>query len=287
MKYFSYFLQYIFIRLALIILKILPLNIAKKILSLIFRLFGKLTSAHKTAINNCKFVFPNFSRIRVNSIIDNSWNNIGETICELLRLDEIIDNKKILMKGLDNIENLRNNNFQAIFISIHQSNWEILVPMLDRLGLKIGGIYRHINNFFLDKFVLSVRQNSLKSSLNFYTPKGKKSAKDLVDAINSNFSIVLLVDQKDSAGENISFFNKEVKTQIGFLKIARKFNLPIIPIKNTRLDNGKIELSFCKPIYHNKKDIDDNKMMEKIHKVIENWIISNPNQWFWQHKRFN
>ena len=41
---------------------------------------------------------------------------------------------------------------------------------------------------------------------------------------------VLLIDQKDSAGEDIPFFNKLVKTQIGFLKIARKFNLPIIAV---------------------------------------------------------
>ena len=30
--------------------------------------------------------------------------------------------------------------------------------------------------------------------------------------------------------------------------MARKFNLPIIPIQNTRLNNGDIELSFHKPM---------------------------------------
>ena len=287
MKVLLYLIEYFFIRILFIILRILPLNTSKKMLSATFRFLGKLTNAHKTAISNCKFVFPNFTENQINNIIDKSWKNIGETICELLRLKDLVDNKKVLIEGLDNIESLRKNNSQAIFISIHQSNWEILVPMLDRLGLKIGGIYRHINNFFLDKFILNIRQNSLKSKTNFYTPKGKKSAKDLIDAINNNFSIVLLVDQKDSAGENVYLFNKKVKTQIGFLKIARKFNLPIIPIKNTRLNNGLIQLSFSKPIYHNNKSIDDNIMMEKIHKIIENWIITNPNQWFWQHKRFN
>ena len=60
----------------------------------------------------------------------------------------------ILIKGFANVENLKKNNQQAIFIGIHQSNWEVLVPMLDRLGLNIGGIYRHINNFFLDNLIL-------------------------------------------------------------------------------------------------------------------------------------
>ena len=33
-----------------------------------------------------------------------------------------------------------------------------------------------------------------------------------------------IIDQKDSAGEKISLFGKNVKTQIGFLKIARNLS---------------------------------------------------------------
>ena len=133
--------------------------------------------------------------------------------------------------------------------------------MLDRLNFKIGGIYRHINNLFLDKLILNIRKKNLISNKNFYTPKGKKSAKDLVDALNNDFSIVLLIDQKDSAGENVLFFDKEVKTQIGFLKIARKFNLPIIPIKNTRLKNGQIECRiYNKTKFHAKAYITHPKL---------------------------
>ena len=59
------------------------------------------------------------------------------------------------------------------------------------------------------------------------------------------------------------FFNKKVKTQTGFLKIARKYKLPIIPIQNKRIDNGNIELTFLEPFYHNNLEINDNQMMEK------------------------
>ena len=287
MKTIIYFLQFMFVKIFFLLLSILPLNISKKIASRIFRNIGRLTRADSTAIKNCKFVFPNKTDTKVREIVNESWNNIGITICELLKIKDLLKKNKIIMKGLKNIEDLKSNKKQAIFISIHQSNWEILVPMIDRLGLKIGGIYRHINNTFLDKMVLNIRNNALISNKNFYTPKGRQSAKDLLEALNNGFSIVLLVDQKDSAGENVKFFNKEVRTQIGFIKIARKFNLPIIPIKNQRLENGHIELKFMESIYHNDKNINDTLVMEKIHRIIEGWIISNPSQWFWQHKRFN
>ena len=206
----------------------------------------------------------------------------------LKRLTNIATIKnKIKYINLENIEDFIKNKKQAIFISIHQSNWEVLVPGLDRIGINIGGIYRHINNNFIDKLILNIRQNSLVSKNSFYTPKGKKSAKDVVDAINNSLSIVLLIDQKDSSGEEVMFFNKKVKTQTGFLKIARKYNLPIIPIQNKRIDNGNIELTFLQPIYHNNLEINDTQMMEEIHNKVEQWIKAEPSQWFWQHKRFS
>ena len=287
MKQIIYFLQYIGFIFIYFLYKILPLNLSLKVSSFLFRTFGKFSRANKTAINNCKYVFPNLKDEEIQNIIKKSWNNLGITICELLRINDIFIRNKIKYINLENIEDFIKNKKQAIFISIHQSNWEVLVPGLDRIGINIGGIYRHINNNLIDKLILNIRQNSLVSKNSFYTPKGKKSAKDVVDAINNSLSIVLLIDQKDSSGEEVMFFNKKVKTQTGFLKIARKYNLPIIPIQNKRIDNGNIELTFLKPLYHNNLEINDTQMMEEIHNKIEQWIKAEPSQWFWQHKRFS
>ena len=287
MKIFFYFLEYIVIMIIYFLYKILPLKFSLKFSSYLFLIFGKFSSANKTAINNCRYVFPNIEEKEIRNIIKRSWHNLGITICELFRLNEIFDKKKIKYKKLENIEEFIKNNKQAIFISIHQSNWEVLVPSLDRIGINIVGIYRHINNIFIDKLILNIRQKSLVSKKSFYTPKGKKSAKDIVDAINNSLSIILLIDQKDSSGDDVLFFNKSVKTQTGFLKIARKYKLPIIPIHNKRFNDGNIELTFLKPFYHNDLKVNDIQMMENIHRKIEEWIKSEPSQWFWQHKRFN
>ena len=288
MKNFLYLIEFFFVYIFFRLLSFFPLSFSRKVSSHMFKFIGKLTYADKTAIQNCETVFPKFNKNKIRNIVDKSWINLGETICELSCLKKVINNNNIVkIKGLENIRDILKNNKQAIFISIHQSNWEVLVPTLDKMGINIGAIYRHINNFFVDKLILNIRNKSLLSNKSFYTPKGKKSAKDLLEAINKKFSIVLLIDQKDTAGENVLFFNKQVKTQTGFLKISRKFNLPIIPIKNTRFKNGQIELNFQKPIYNTDDQVDDSKMMDNIHKIVENWIISNPEQWFWQHKRFN
>ena len=287
MKQLIYFLQYIGFILIYFLYKILPLDLSIKISSFLFRTFGKFSRVNKTAISNCSHVFPNLKDEEIQNIIEKSWNNLGITICELLRINDVFNKNRIKYNKLENIEGLIKSNKQAIFISIHQSNWEVLVPSLDRVGINIGGIYRHINNSFIDKVILNIRQNSLVSKKSFYTPKGRKSAKDVIEGIGNSISILLLIDQKDTSGEEVMFFNKKVKTQTGFLKIARKYKLPIIPIQNIRNKNGNIELTFLEPLYHNNLEINDNEMMEKIHNKIEEWIKSEPTQWFWQHKRFS
>ena len=106
------------------------------------------------------------------------------------------------------------------------------------------------------------------------------------DVINSK-NIFLLVDQKDSAGTEVNFFGKKVKTQTGFLKIARKYQLKLIPMKNIRLPDNKLQITFEQPLLHNKDEVSDENKMLEINSIIEKWIRDNPDNWFWQHKRFN
>jgi len=279
--------EYILIKILFNLINLLPSKISKKFVSKIFLFIGRLTKNHAIAIKNCKIVFPNLNSKELNFIVNKSWQNLGNTILELFRLKKLFNDHDLIdLNGIEHIDNLIKNNIPAIFFSIHHSNWEICVPVLDRLGLKTGAIYRHINNNYLDNFVFEKRTSALISNESFYTPKGKKSAKEIIEGIKKNKSIFLLVDQKDSAGELINLFGKPVKTQIGFLKIARKYNMPIIPMQNQRLENDKFKITFHEPIYNN-NSTSDKLMMIKIHEIIEKWIKKNPMQWFWQHNRFN
>ena len=96
-----------------------------------------------------------------------------------------------------------------------------------------------------------------------------------------------MIDQKDSAGETVNFFNYPAKTQTGFIKISKKYNLKIIPVQNIRNKNNTFTLKFHKPIDQVSKDISDIQVMKNIHLIIEEWIKKNPSDWFLQHNRFS
>jgi len=283
-----FYIEYTLIRLVFFILYFVPINISSKFGAILFRFFGRFSKSHVTAIKNCRYVLPDLSEKEVEKIVFKSWENLGKNIFEIGKLKKIINQKdKIEIHGFNNITEITQKKIPSIYFSIHHSNWEICPPLLNKLGINVGVIYRHINNHFINNFVLDQRSHSLKLNRSFYTRKGKQSAKDILETVKNKNSVFLLIDQKDSAGEEVVLFKKRIKTQIGFLKIARKYKMPLIPMENKRLNNNSFLITFHKPIFHKKAEISDLNMMHEIHSIIEKWILKNPTQWFWQHNRFS
>ncbi|MBT4645766.1 MAG: hypothetical protein HOC10_04605 [Pelagibacteraceae bacterium] len=286
--FIRHFIEFFLFKIILLILNLFSKSLSSKIIRNFLLFLGKFSKYHIIAKNNCKIVFPNLSDDAIIKIINNSWKNLGNNLFELTYLKKLINQKNLIeFEGLEVLEKIKKKAAPVIFFSIHASNWEICVPILDQKGFNIGAIYRHINNKFFDKYIYKKRNEALNSKYSFYTPKGKISAKEILNGVNNNKNIFLLVDQKDSAGVFIDFFGNKVKTQIGFLKIARKYNLQLIPMRNIRLPNNKFKITFEKPLEHNNNLISDEEKMLEINNIIEKWIKENPENWFWQHKRFN
>ena len=289
MKSIIYLFEYFIFSIFFSILQLIPINLVSILGGRIFRTLGPFSKSHKVAISNYKKAFPNLNEIDIKFNVFNSWVNLGRTLFEISILNKILNekNKRIEIRGIEHLKKIQDNNENVIFIGIHQANWELLAPIISRQGINLGAIYRHINNPYIDKYVFNKRMATVLNNKTFFTPKGKESARDILKAINKGLSMLVLIDQKDSAGINIKLFNHEVKTQLGFLKIARKYNLKIIPTQIIRKKINNFSIIFHHPLdpFKNKKS--SAKVMYNIHKIIEKWIITNPNQWLWQHKRFD
>jgi len=271
-----------------VVLSLLPINIVSTLGGLIFRSIGPLTKKHKIVTKNLLQIFPQINKKEISSISKKSWFNTGKTFFELLVLPKLVKGREnIKIENKEYVNDILNKKEKVIFIGIHQSNWEILVASIDKLGISVGAIYRHINNPFIDKFILNIRKKSISSKKSFYTPKGKQSAKEIIEGIKKNISMILLIDQKDSAGKVVNFFNYPSKTQIGFIKIAQKYKMKIVPVQNIRHANANFTLRFHQPIEIDVNKLSDIEFMDKIHKIIEKWIKSDPANWFLQHNRFN
>jgi KDO2-lipid IV(A) lauroyltransferase len=280
-------LEYICVYLIYKLVSVLPTPFVSFLGGSIFKFIGPYTKTHRIVKRNYMQIFPSASKKQILKQSKLNWFNTGKTFLELFILPKIISaNNKITINGLEYIKDVQNNNEQVIFIGIHESNWEILLPTIDKIGISVGGIYRHINNPYIDKLILKIRKKSIISNKSFYTPKGKQSAKEIIDGIKKGLSVVLLIDQKDSAGEIVPFFNIPTKTQIGFLKLAKKYNMKIIPVHNIRNKDNNFTIQFYPPLEKFSKELSDIDVMKKIHGIIEEWIKECPSNYFLQHNRF-
>jgi len=281
-------IEFLLIYIVYLILSKLPFFLVSNLGGLIFKLIGPKTKIQNIVKKNLLQVFPNTELTFLSKESQKNWFKIGKTFFELFILPKIINTKnRILIEGKENIKNIVENSEKVIFIGIHQSNWEILLPTIDKMGIPVAGIYRHINNPYINNLILKIRKKCIYSKKSFYTPKGKKSAKAIIEGIKNDTSIVLLIDQKDSAGEEVPFFNFPAKTQTGFIKISKKYNLKIVPVQNIRNNNNTFTLKFHKPINQISNEISDINAMKNIHSIIEGWIKTNPSDWFLQHNRFS
>ena len=281
-------LEYLLVFFIYLLLFFLPISFVSYLGSLLFKFVGPFTKTNKIVKKNLFKIMPNIDDQKIEKLSKESWINTGKTFFELLILPKIINTcEKIKIEGKEHLDKIKSNNEKVIFVGIHQSNWEILLPSIDQQGVPVGGIYRHINNPYIDQLILKIRKKSITSNKSFYTPKGKRSAKDIIDGIKKDISIVLLIDQRDSAGELVNFFKHPSKTQIGFIKIARKHNMKIILVQNTRDEKDIFTLKFHPPLENFSKNLSDKEIMEKIHQIIEGWIKKCPSNWFLQHNRFS
>ena len=289
MKHISYLFEFFIVFILFYIFRLIPINMVSLIGGKLFQLTGPFSKSHKTAISKYKKVFPNLNEKEIKKNISKSWNNLGKTLIELTILNKLLNekNQRIKIEGIEYLNQIKKKNEQAIFFGIHQANWELLVPSLDKLGIRVGAIYRHINNPYINRLIINIRTNTLHSKETFYTPKGRESAKEVLSAINKGKSLILLIDQKDSAGSEVKFFNHYVKTQIGFLKIAKKNNLKLMPIQTIREKINNFKIIFHPPLNPYNIHRNDIDVMSEIHELIEKWIKDNPEQWLWQHKRFD
>ena len=89
------------------------------------------------------------------------WNNYGRIFAEYLYMKNFRHgylSKNISIEGEDILLNIKDQNQKVVFISGHFSNFELMAMQIDKIGIKIGAIYRPLNNIFLNKFMERIRK---------------------------------------------------------------------------------------------------------------------------------
>ena len=285
MKIIKYLIQFIIICVFYVIFKIIGVKLSSFLSGKLFEIIGPIFRSKKIINNNIKKAFPNYNSKEFNKIKSSMWNNYGRVFAEYLYMKNFRNgnlSKNISIEGEDILLNIKDQNQKVVFISGHFSNFELMAMQIDKIGIKIGAIYRPLNNIFLNKFMERIRK---KYICNNQIKKGIGGLKELIKLNNKGFSTALMIDQRVSQGIKSNFFNEKAFTTTIPAQLIKKFNMPVVPIFIERYEGIKFKMKVHKPIHFSNEDTIEN-ITNELNKILEKMILTNPNNWIWSHNRW-
>ena len=285
MKYIKYFLQFSFVVIFFSIFRILGPTVSSNLGGKLFEIIGPIFRSKNTIKKNLQIAMNNISNQEINKTSKLMWNNYGRVFAEYLYMKSFRNGnliKNISIEGEDVLLNIKNQNQRVVFISGHFSNFELMAMQIDKIGIKIGAIYRPLNNIFLNKFMERIRK---KYICNNQIKKGIGGLKELIKLNNQGFSTALMIDQRVSQGIKSNFFNEKAFTTTIPAQLIKKFNMPVVPIFIERYEGIKFKMKVHKPIHFSNEDTIE-KITNELNNSLEKMILANPNNWIWSHNRW-
>ena len=290
MKIIKYFFQFIIIISLYSIFKIIGLQNASNLGSILGKFFGPLFRSKTIIKENIKIGLGILDEKKEAEIVESMWSNIGRTFAEYVFLKDFKYNKTnykhIEIKGTNYLDEIKKNNETVIFYSAHFANFELMAMELDKFGIKCAAIYRPLNNFFLNPLMEYLRMKYICPN---QIPKGRIGMREIIGKVKDGYSIALMVDQRVSEGSKTLFFNKPAHTTTIPAQLALKYDYKLVPISLERKEGPDFEMTIHEPYKIEKtgNDEEDSKNITlKINQIIEKMIIKNPKQWIWSHNRW-
>jgi len=285
MRYFRYFLQFLFISFLLIFFRIMGLKFSRIIASKLFSIFGPFFRSKKVIEKNISFAFYKLDKESKEKIINNMWKSYGKILAEyvFIKYFRKIESEKFLeVKGQEILEKIKLSKDPVIFVSGHFDNFELMAMHIEKSGVDLATIYRPLNNNFLNPLMENIRKKYICRK---QIKKGISGTKEILKHFRSGTSIALMIDQRVSQGIKSLLFKNEAFTTTIPAQFVKKFNCKVVPIYIERKSNENFMLEVMQPI-----NFDNGKTIENItltlNQLLEKMIVRNPHQWIWSHNRW-
>ena len=285
MKYLNYFIQFILTILCFIFFKILGPSLSSKLSGKIFEKIGPFFRSKKIIHSNIKRALPTISLINLNKLTKMMWNNYGRVFAEYIfisnfRFGNLANN--IEVDGHEILTEIKKSKKQVIFISGHLSNFELMAMYIEKSGINLSAIYRPLNNIFLNGIMENIRKKYICKN---QIKKGLAGLKKLIKLKKKNYSTALMIDQRVSEGVLSPLFNKMALTTTIPAQLAKRFNIPIVPVYIERIKGLKFKIIISKPLSFS-QDTSQQEITDTLNQILEKFILNKPENWIWSHNRW-
>jgi KDO2-lipid IV(A) lauroyltransferase len=193
--------------------------------------------------------------------------------CELNNFQEVL---KLLLKRRQGL----------IMLTGHYGNWEILGYVLATLGFQSTAIARPLDNVYVNEWLMGIREKKGQKIIS------KKGATDEVTQVLDGFGTVGFIADQNAGPKGIfvDFFGRKASTYKSIGLLAMQYKVPVV-IGCARRKNDRFQfvLEMQDIIYPEDWANEPDPLRyitQRYTKGIEDFIIKDPGQYLWVHRRW-
>ena len=246
----------------------------------------------RIALDNLRLAFgEDKNEVELISIARETYKNLGKSLCEALgsiQFSPAEIKKLINIEGKEHLENAYRRGKGIIAFSAHLGNFALLGIRLAAEGYPVNIILQEPEVKEISR-IFHINLNHHGVNVIQASPRRKTTAESLKH-LRQHEIICILGDQRElHSGVFVKFFNHPAGTATGPVVLAMRTGAEIVPAFLLRSSSNKLSLVIEHPFklaFYGKKNEDIYENTQGLSKIVENYVRSFPEQWFWLHKRW-
>jgi KDO2-lipid IV(A) lauroyltransferase len=283
---FKYWLEYIGLRAVSGFLSLMPMEAASYLSGKFWRLVAPWFFRHKRALTHLREAYPDKSQAEIETIARDMWDCLGRVFAETLRLPELYKSGRIDSSELcAAIAPVVAEGKGLVMCSAHQGNWEVGALGLMQCGVEPTGIYRHVKNPMVDRYLRDLRAPFYPTGL---MAKGPETAMRLMRHVKRGGCLAILADLREWGGLDVPFFGRPAPSTPFPAILARNLDCALFAAQIVRENNVRFRISLQRidVPQTDDKDADILVTTARLQAALEANIRSHPEHWMWAHQRW-
>jgi len=172
-----------------------------------------------------------------------------------------------------------------ILLTGHFGNWELMGAWVASRGYPLHVIGSSESNPWVNDYIVEHRRKA-----GYITIARAKETRKIIKALQKGYPLGILMDQDTRAkGIFVDFFGKKANTPIGPILLARRYNIPIVPMFMNIKESLTYHVKCLEPIILSDTGNPEKDLYAdvwKCNEIYEKVIREHPEQWAWMHRRW-
>jgi KDO2-lipid IV(A) lauroyltransferase len=291
-----YLVEYALLRVVIATVRLFPLDTGRELSAKAWRAIAPRGRRHRRALDNLAIAFPEKTPEEREAIALAMWENLGRVMAETMQLDRILSEpERIEIENPELLRRYTGKMGSAITCSLHMGNWELAMWPLTQIGAKPAGIYRLVDNPYVDLYLRSQRKELYPGGL-FARGKaqgfkaGHDTARMIGAYVRQGGRLGFLADLYDRKGVAVPFFGKEARSAVIPVMLARRLGTRLWVGRCLRVGKEsrfRVRMREVKVPWTGDPDADAKAALTEMQAQFETWIRETPEQWMWSNRRWS